>query len=190
MSKVEELIKQERENLKKATFSKTTFVKLMATYINEPEFKSHVMKINNGEETAEVLDDYPVKKFRKLVRTVLVDFGVDANDAEKIMTEYKFKEKDMEGMYDFMSDFIYQYLKTGRRFKLFDKVDMNASIIAKEVKADAKDYEANERRPFSRVEWNDHKKVKIQSSCPEWEKIKKNKEGKVTKALKKVFNEK
>ncbi len=35
MSKVEELIKQERANLKKATFSKTTFVKLMATYIND-----------------------------------------------------------------------------------------------------------------------------------------------------------
>lgn len=190
MSKVEELIKQERANLKKATFSKTTFVKLMATYINEPEFKSHVMKINAGEETAEVLDDYPVKKFRKMIKNVLTDFGVDAADAEKIMSEYKFKEKDMENMYDFMSDFIYQYLKTGRKFKIFDKVDMNAAIIAKDVKADAKEYEANEKRAFSRVEWNDYKKVKVQSSCPEWEKTRKNKEGKVTKAMKKVFGEK
>ena len=75
MSKVEELIKQERANLKKATFSKTTFVKLMATYINEPEFKSHVMKINAGEETAEVLDDYPVKKFRKMIKNVFVNLN-------------------------------------------------------------------------------------------------------------------
>lgn len=172
---VKERIKQEREALKKKVFSFSTFVELLAEYINEPDFESHVMKMGKdekGEAIAEEIKIYPVKHIRKLCKKVLLDFGVAAADAEKVMDkDYKFAKKDVEGLYEFMSDFLYQYLQTGRRLELFNKNDMNVSIIATEMEEKVKKFPKNKFKDEETfIKYKTHKKVTAKSSCPEWEK--------------------
>lgn len=189
MSKVEERIKAERENLKKKVFSLTTFTELLTDYINEPEFESHVMKMED-EDTAVEVKTFPVKHFRKLCRRMLVDFGVAEKDAETVMTDYKFKKKDVEGLYEFMTDFVYQYLRTGRRLQMFNKRDMNLSIIAAEVEGFVKEYPGNDKRKSTTIRYKDHKKVSAKSSCPKWEKETLSDDQKnVLKSIKKIFKE-
>ena len=185
-----EFIKAERENLKSKAFSRDTFDKLLVTYLNDPEFQSHNMTKKPADNVAIKTPDYPVKKFRKILYRILIDFGVDAKDAETVKTTYKFKNKTVDGMYDFLTDFIYQYLKTGRRLNLVNKEDMVASIIAEDVEAVkgkkrrmVKDGQSVEIDPVNIAE---HKVVKVKSSAPEWTKEVVDKNGKVLKAMKKV----
>lgn len=190
MSKVEERIKLERETLKKKVYSFTALVDLMAIYINEPEFEGHIMKMEDEDTVAEI-KTYPVKKFRKTLKNILQDFGVAEKDAAKIVDEYKFKKKDVETIYEFVTEFQYQYLQTGRRLELFDKRDMNVSIIAEDVKGGIKHKEANERIPETTTKYDDHKKVSSKSTCPKWKKQKlDNKDNsKVLKAIKSIYKE-
>lgn len=166
-----ERIKKDRENLIKKTWSKSYFVDLLTDYINEPEFESHVIEMQKddaGKEVAKAVKSYPIKKFRKTLKNILMDFGVDATDAEKIVTDYKFKKKDVETMYDFMTDFIYLYLESGRKLQLFKKEDAALALIMEEKDPYEKDFEGNEKRAASHVKYKKHKKVRAESKCPDW----------------------
>lgn len=183
--RVNEYIETERKNIKKKMFSKQSFYELLTVYLNDPEFESHVM-VKDGDKIKRV-KDYPVKKFRKVLYNVLVDFGVAPEDAEAVKSTYKFKEKTVEGMYDFISDFIYQYLNTGRKLKLVEKEDMVANIVAVEKKA-----EKNKERKFQgklvgKMNTNAHKILKAESKVPDWEKELVSLDGKVTKAIEKIL---
>lgn len=174
---------KERKKLVKKVFSREAFNSLLVDYLNDPEFESHVMKVS-GDEAVKV-KTYPVKKFRKILRNILIDFGVDKNDAEAIMTTYKFRKKDVEEMYDFISDFIYQYLSTGRRLKLFEREDAVASIIFEDMDTVTKTYTiGKDKKKYNRKE-KSHKKAKIKSPCPDWQKEELDETGeKVLKAMK------
>ena len=97
-----EKIKQDRENLVKKTWSKSYFIDLLTDYVNEPELESHIIELKrdeNNEEVAKVVKEYPVKKFRKTIKKILIDFGVDEKDAELslIMEDKEEGEKTYEG---------------------------------------------------------------------------------------------
>lgn len=180
-----EFIQEERKNLQSKSFSKATFDKLVLTYLNDPEFESHIMK-KKGDEAVKITTK-PVKKFRKLVYNVLLDFGVSKDDAAAIMTTYKFKNKTVEGLYEFISDLLYQYGNTGRWLRLYEKEDNIASIKAIDVNEMTKSY----RNPRTKemgdpIRKKKHKKTVVKSSCPEWEKERLNKSGAVVRAMKKV----
>lgn len=164
MSKMDDMIKQERENLKSKIFSMDSFTKLLTCYVNDPEFESHTMK-KKGEE-AHKLATHPVKGFRDTIVRVLVDFGVDAKDAEEGMKNYQFRAKDVQSMYDFITDFIYQYLSTGRKLDLFKREDAIASIYLK----DEDETVGKHRLAKNPSRKKKHKKLVADSSCPEWQK--------------------
>lgn len=168
MSNFKEYIANERKQLKKI-FSREAYYNILLQYLNDPDFESHIVVKKNGK--AKKIKNYPVKKFRKILYNVLIDFGVDEKDAEEVMTTYKFKKKTVEGMYDFISDFVYQYLQSGRKLKLYSKEDSVASIALIDKKG-----EKNKRRKVkgeltNPVDTKDHKVLKAQSPVPEWDKV-------------------
>lgn len=174
MTKVDELIAQERANLigKKKTFSEGFLYDLLTEYINDEEFEAkavRVVKDENGNEVAEINKSYPVKNFRSLMEQMLLDMGMDAADAAKVH-DYKFKKKNMGVMYEFMSEFIHSYLSTGRKLKLWDKEDSNLSLIMVDMDESEKAFEGNEVRKGTYVKYKKHKKIKAKSNCPEWQK--------------------
>lgn len=176
-------VAKEREGLVKKTFSKALFLELMTHYINDPELKSHVMKVEKGEAVKVMTQ--PVKGFRKIVRNVLLDYGVDKQEAESIMSSYEFKGKDLEAMYDFMNDFIYYYTQTGRNYKIFDKEDITASIFLKPQKEEIKEYRMKENK----VKLHPHNKLGQKSTCAKWNREEIDKDGKTVKTMKKVLRD-
>ena len=173
MSKIE----KERQKISKR-FSKSTFQEIMVNYLNDDEYESHVMKIK-GDNAIKV-KEYPVKKFRKILYNVLIDFGVDPDDAKAIKKEYKFKNKTIDGMYEFISDFLYFYLNSGKRLNLFDKEDSVASIIFKDVEAEKNKKRKLKGAEIDPVDIEQHRVVKVKSSVPKWKKTVYDKEtGKV-----------
>lgn len=187
MSNFMEKIKKEREALIKKTFSMSLFLELMKDYLNEPEFKSHMMKVESGK--AVKITKYPVKEFRQIIYNILTDYGVDKNEAATILTKYKFKSKDLEGMYTFMTDFIYYYLQTGRNFKLFDKEDISANIYLKEKDEVIKTTTSKKDGSTKNIKLKKHYKLGQKSTCSKWNREEILDDGKVRAIMEQVVRE-
>jgi hypothetical protein len=183
-------VQAEREGLKKKVFSWTSLVDLMTVYINEPEFESHVMEMQD-EETVAKVKTQPVKKFRKVLKNVLMDFGVAEKDAEKVVGEYKFKKKDVGAIYEFVADFQSQYLATGRRLELVNKEDLVASVIVDDFEDEVKTNKATTAIPETTVHYKKHRKLSSKSSCPKWkkDKVEKDNHAKILKTIKTIYKE-
>lgn len=186
-------VEEEKKNLKKKSFSKSTFISLFVTYINDQD---HVMKrlsySENEQQIKEILRK-PVKEFRQAITSIIGDFvGNDADkmkDIESKMAGYKFKKSDFDFIYDFMSEYIYQYLKSGRKLRLFDAEDVSASISLAARKAGIKD---SGNGKFVKTE--DHYVLAKTSSCPPWAKSPSDEKGAIKastlkRVVEKVFND-
>ena len=77
-----------------------------------------IAKTRNGELVEEELN-VPAN-FRKMIMKILLDFGVDKQEAEKILTnDYQFK--DLSALYEVSSELILNYAGTGKKFNFIAK---------------------------------------------------------------------
>ena len=166
MELVEE-VKNELANGGKRSFSRELFNELTTAYLNDVENTVTIAKTRNGELVEEELN-VPMN-FRKMVMKILLDFGVDKQEAEKILTnDYQFK--DLSALYDVSSELIMNYAGTGKKFNFIAKPDMQCSLLIDDYEEEVKltkrpgapDEEARE------VLYKKHRKAKIESTCPSW----------------------
>lgn len=166
MELVEE-VKNELANGGKRSFSRELFNELTTAYLNDVENTVTIAKTRNGELVEEELN-VPMN-FRKMVMKILLDFGVDKQEAEKILTnDYQFK--DLSALYEVSSELIMNYAGTGKKFNFITKPDMQCSLLIDDYEEEVKltkrpgapDEEAKE------VLYKKHRKAKITSTCPEW----------------------
>ena len=166
MELVEE-VKNELANGGKRSFSRELFNELTTAYLNDVENTVTIAKTRNGELVEEELN-VPMN-FRKMVMKILLDFGVDKQEAEKILTnDYQFK--DLSALYEVSSELIMNYAGTGKKFNFIAKPDMQCSLLIDDYDEEVKltkrpgapDEEAKE------VLYKKHRKAKITSTCPEW----------------------
>ena len=166
MELVEE-VKNELANGGKRSFSRELFNELTTAYLNDVENTVTIAKTRNGELVEEELN-VPMN-FRKMVMKILLDFGVDKQEAEKILTnDYQFK--DLSALYEVSSELIMNYAGTGKKFNFIAKPDMQCSLLIDDYEEEVKltkrpgapDEEAKE------VLYKKHRKAKITSTCPEW----------------------
>ena len=166
MELVEE-VKNELANGGKRSFSRELFNELTTAYLNDVENTVTIAKTRNGELVEEELN-VPMN-FRKMVMKILLDFGVDKQEAEKILTnDYQFK--DLSALYEVSSELIMNYAGTGKKFNFIAKPDMQCSLLIDDYEEEVKltkrpgapDEEARE------VLYKKHRKAKIISTCPEW----------------------
>lgn len=157
----------------KRSFSKGDFSRLTLALMNTPEHTTKIAKIKNGELNLEEIQ--PVKAYRNSIKEVLVDFGVDKQEGEKFVNEYKFKKAQAEPFYDFMCEAMETYMMTGKRLTLNPKEDYNASLIMEDVPASTDTYTApNAQGTVStgKVKKDAHKKIKVKSTVPKHKKTK------------------
>ena len=159
-----EEIKQEMANGGRRTFSRET--ELSKAYLNDVNNVAHTIK-NKGDEIEEsevaVVDEY-----RKMIEKILVDFGVDKQEAAKIRTnDYQFTNVD--ALYPLCSELIYNYIDTGKKFTMLPKYDCVASFTLNEYDEEIKMNKApgsdSEPKP---TKYGKHKKIKVDSNCPGW----------------------
>lgn len=161
-------IREELNNGGKRSFSRELFNDLTLAYMNDVENnKTVVAKTKNGEMVEEELN-VPAN-FRKMIYKILLDFGVDKQEAEKIMTnDYQFK--DLSALYEVASEVILNYAGTGKKFNFIPKPDLQVSLLIDDYeecikvnkRPGAPDDEAKQ------VLYKKHRKAKVDSTCPDW----------------------
>lgn len=162
-----EEVKAELANGGKRSFSRELFNELTTAYLNDVEQTTTVAKTKNGELVTEEIN--VPQNFRKMIMKILLDFGVDKQEAERILTsEYQFK--DLSALYEVASETILNYASTGKKFNFIPKPDLQCSLIIDEFEEEVKltkrpgapDSEAKE------VLYKKHRKCKVESTCPAW----------------------
>lgn len=169
MKSYAEIVAEVKEEMKggKRTFNKELFTDLATAYLNDVNHVTDVVKTKNGELVHEDVN-VPLN-FRKAVKQVLLDFGVDKQEAEVIMTnEYQFKNLDC--IYEVASETIMNYIDTGKKFTFLPKEDCTASLLLDEYEEEVK-YNKNPKDPEAVAKptlYKKHRKVKVESTCPAW----------------------
>lgn len=178
MSKFSELKKEMQDSInkgeKKRTHSKADFNKFAKEFVNDVEFEA--TKVKGVDEEGKPVEEKftPVKDYRKSLEKVLVDFGVDKQEASKMTTDYKIKSVD--GMYEFVSELLYQYMETGKKFQFIPKDDFTGSIWVDNEEEEkewkewknprAKDDPSQPEHVYTKKKA--HKKLNRSSKCPSW----------------------
>ena len=160
-------VKEELANGGKRSFSRELFNDLTAAYLNDIGNTTTIAKTKNGELVEEEIN-VPLD-FRKMVMKILLDFGVDKQEAERILTnDYQFR--DVSAIYEVASETILNYVDTGKKFNFIAKPDLQCSLLIEDYEEEVKmtkrpgadDSEARE------VLYKKHRKLKAQSTCPDW----------------------
>lgn len=170
MKTYNELVNEIREELNnggKRSFSREAFNELTTAFLNDVNNTTVVAKTKNGELIEEEIN-VPLD-FRKMIFKILVDFGVDKQESERILTnDYQFK--DLSALYEVASEIIMNYAGTGKKFNFITKPDLQCSLIIDDYEEEVKmtkkpgadDSEARE------VLYKKHRKAKVTSTCPDW----------------------
>ena len=168
--KYNELVNQVREELQKGgkrSFSRELFNDLTLAYMNDVENTTTIAKTKNGEMITEEIN--VPQNLRKMIMKILLDFGVDKQEAERIMTnDYQFK--NLDALYEVSSELILNYAGTGKKFNFITKPDLEVSLLIDEYeecvklnkRPGATDEEAKE------VKYQKHRRAKVSSTCPDW----------------------
>ena len=168
--KYNELVNQVREELQnggKRSFSRELFNDLTLAYMNDVENTTTIAKTKNGEMITEEIN--VPQNFRKMIMKILLDFGVDKQEAERILTnDYQFK--NLDALYEVSSELILNYAGTGKKFNFITKPDLEVSLLIDEYeecvklnkRPGATDEEAKE------VKYQKHRRAKVSSTCPDW----------------------
>lgn len=120
---------------KRSTFSKAEFDKLVTKYFNDPAM-GHVevtrpTSKNEAGYTVEVLE--PVRDMRKVFHRVLLDYGVDKQEAET-MLDGTYEFATMDGAHAAISEILYNYAQMSK-FQFLPKHDSDLSFKINDVEA-------------------------------------------------------
>lgn len=124
--------------------SRSDFESIAKAIINEPQFKIERAVANKEGGGYTVEEVYPVQGFRKMLQSVLRDFGVDKQESERVLTD-AYEVRTTEGMYEFIESVIYTYLDAGRKFSFMSRPDFQGSISLVSV-------ESGEKKTFRDVQ--------------------------------------
>jgi hypothetical protein len=152
-------------------FNKKNFTTLMTAMANDPEFTAKVVKVKNNE--IDTIEDVMVSKgFREFCKRIVEKAGVDKKESEIILTsEFSFTNSDLNGLYEFFAEAVYNYMAAGNQFDFLPKEDFKGSMSLKNVGEVTKTAEAFSPKDRSslgtyKTTKKAHKELTVKSSCP------------------------
>lgn len=148
-------------------FARGEFNKLVAALANDTNHETKVMKTKQGEKVEETT--VPAAAFRKDIHNVLLDFGVDKQEAEPMLTgEYQFKKLD--GVYDLATNAIMDFAEQ-RAFTFPSAPDMaGMNLVINHVEAHDQENNVVGSKTGEKVKSHvkAHRKGKLTSKTPSW----------------------
>ena len=141
MLKSENNEKISKKETKKGTlpFSKGKFATVAHGLLNDPDYEVEIVKTKNNEFVTETIT--PIKDFRKnMIEKVLLDNGIDKQQASQAAAKYTYSVKQAECMYPIISESIDQFMRLGHSFRFLDKNDFSGSISMNDVEGSEKTY--------------------------------------------------
>ena len=151
-------------------FNKKKFNEHMLNLFNDPNFKFEISKYSHdGVKLVEIM---PSKEFRTWCKKLLIQTGMDKEDASKVLKE-DFKMETVNGLYDFFVAAMYSYMEDGNKFDLLPKNDFKGSVYLSKVpktKKKSKCYSPKDRSYLGEFETEieSHVKLKASSECPKY----------------------
>ena len=127
--RVTDLVKDIRTNLKQKSASQKDEVRVMKAMLNDKDFRV-------GEYTKEgkVGEYSPYEDSRKMVTTILSSAAkIPSAEAKEIANKYEFGKSEANTLINISKEFVNTYVRTGRKFPLGAREDMNVSVQLKEV---------------------------------------------------------
>lgn len=173
----EELVKSIKKSKKGDkvihSFSRTDFNALFGAYINDPTHVMETVQIVDGNVTN--VKTEVVREFReKFILPILVEYGIAKEEAEKAVNDYKFKNSQVAGIYEFIAEILYQYIDAGKKFNFPNRKDFQGSIHLKAipsaiVERDLRDIKDHKTIIGHKKEKRDsHKTIVKKSTAPNW----------------------
>lgn len=151
-------------------FNKKKFNEHMLNLFNDPNFKFEISKFSHdGVKLVEIM---PSKEFRSWCRKLLIQTGMDKDEAGKVLKE-DFKMDTANGLYDFFVAAMYTYMEEGNKFDLLSKNDFKGSVYLSKVpktKKKSKYYSPKDRSYVGEFETETEPFVKLKASseCPKY----------------------
>lgn len=147
------------------SFSRSDFDKLAKAYLNTVDYKIESVAVKDGELVTKEIE--PVKALRGMIQRILLDFGVDKQEAARVMSE-AYEIRNVDGIYELCSELIYKYMEAGKKFDFIPRMDFVGSLTLKEVGdtiTEHKDIRTGEK---IKVEKKAHKVLDKKSKVPKW----------------------
>ena len=146
-------------------FSKAKFSMIAQAFANDPDYETTLIKLKNDEYVEETVT--PVKDFRKqFIEKVLVDHGIDKQQAANAANNYQYSLKQIEALHPFVAEEIEQYMRLGYTFKFNDKKDFSGSIHMRDIEAGEKEYrDPSSGKPIT-VRVDAHKTIVKKGGAP------------------------
>lgn len=117
-------------------FSKKSFNDLMKAMLNDTEFVSEVA-VTKNKELSDIQKVMVTKEFRGFLKRVLEKAGVDKAESAMVL-DSSFTIDNVDGLYDFMSAAIYEYMNSKNTFEFPAKEDFRGKLTIKEKPATKK----------------------------------------------------
>lgn len=161
-------------------FSKEKFEKLMLAMANDTKFTGLVAQVKGGEYVGD-LEVEVSNGFRKWVKSVLEDVGMDKNDAAIVLDpEYKFK--NVNGLYDYFAHTLYNFLAAGNKYDLPSQKDFKGSVYIKNnpkktKKVKARNPQTGEDLGVFEQTTEAYRSLAVTSPCPSYLKDRKKVQG-------------
>jgi len=146
------------------SFSRSDFDKLAKAFLNTPDYVIHAASVKDGELTTKEIK--PVEQFRGMIYRILLEFGVDKQEAATIMNEKEIKNVD--GLYEVCSELIYQYMNAGKKFDFITREDFAGSISLKDIAESVSTHKDMRTGEEFKVHKKAHKLLEKKSKCPKW----------------------
>ena len=152
-------------------FNKKNFTTLMTAMANDPDFTAKVVKVKNNE--IDSVENVMVSQgFREFCKKVVEKAGVDKKESAVVLSpSFEFSNSDLNGLYEFFADAVYEYMAVGNQFDFLPTEDFKGSISLKNVAEVSKTAEAFSPKDRSSLGVyttvkKAHKELAVKSSCP------------------------
>lgn len=157
----------------KKNFSKGAFEDLFLAFLNENDYTTEVVR-TKGDDLVRV-ETKPVNEFRRTFYEVLIDYGVDKEQAASMLDgSYQFRK--VHGAYEFVSEVLTNYLAS-KNFTFLPKEDFKAVLSIDHIEEEkGKTFrvppaEKGGEAGSVKKDVKAHRKMKVKSGAPDWAKI-------------------
>lgn len=147
------------------SFSKSAFDKLAKAMVNEVDYTIEAVSIKNGEVQSKELK--PVQMYRNVIKGILQDFGVDKQEATRIL-DSSYEIRSVDGLYELASELIYQYIDAGKKFDFVPRRDFTGSLSLREIDETVSEHKLINKEGTVKVKKEKHKVLEKKSKAPRW----------------------
>lgn len=154
----------------KKTFSRADYDKLLKAMLNDPSYTATYCTTKAGEPVTKEVE--VTKMFRESIKRILLNFGVDKQEAEKMVSEYQFTNVD--GWYELAAESIYKYMEAGKKYDFPTREDFKGSISLKDVDESVGTFTSIRKKGDTsptkefKVQTKKHKVLEKKSKAPAW----------------------